>query len=279
MEKLLTILFFIFLFSCTNNSSLESTENIFNGDVNLITQAEVESFGSNNYTEITGELNIGGANFGTDITNLEYLSSLNTVGGLYISLEGLINFNGLHNLSAINGDFYIRSINIDMENFNGLESLSEINGDFRIVRSYFKNFIGLENLSINNGSLEIFSGYELTSLSGLQLTTIGGDLRIINCDLLTDLTGIETLTSLNGNLIVQNNENLTSLYGLQNLLETNNVIIGGETEYGSSSPNESLADFCDLTNLFTSGEFGSVTITNNLYNPTSEDIINNNCSL
>ncbi|TBV28397.1 hypothetical protein DMZ43_04985 [Meridianimaribacter sp. CL38] len=278
MRKTLFLLLLNSFLSCSNDNSLENNENIFVGDVNLLTQEEVESFGSNNYTEITGDLNIGDPDFITDINNLGFLSSLEEVGNLSISVDDLVNLNGLNNLTVVNGDFYIRSINT-MENFSGLDNLTEINGDFKIVRSLFQNLTGLDNLNTINGNLEISSGYALTSLSGLLLSTIGGDLMIENCDFLTNLSGAETLTAINGNLYIQNNDNLTSLIGLENLLVTDDIIIGGETQFGWDAPNELLSDFCDLTNLFNNGIYGELVITNNLYNPSLDDILNNNCSL
>ena len=280
MRKLLLLLLVNAILSCSDDSPLEKSENTFIGDVNLLTQAEVEAFGQNNYTEIIGDLIIGDEDFLTDINSLESLSSLEEVGDLYISVDDLASLNGLNNLSVINGNFYIRSISINMENFSGLNNLTEINGDFKIVRSLFKDLTGLENLDIISGDLDITSGYAFTSFLGFQLSTIGGDFKIINCDLLTDLTGVETLTALNGNLYIQENDDLTSLIGLQNLLETQDVVIGGQSLLGDwDAPNEALSDFCDLINLFTNGTFGEVTILNNLYNPTSNDIVNNNCSL
>ncbi len=247
MKKLLVLILIYSLISCSSDSPTEISENIFTGDVSLNTQEEVDSFGSNNYTEIIGDLYIGDPNFVTDINSLEILSTLQKVGNLNISVDELTSFNGLNNLTTVNGDCSIRSVNNEMENFVGLNNLTEIIGSFGFGRSYFQNLTGLENLNSIGGSLFIGAGYQLNTLTGFSISTIGGDLKLENCDLLTEVAGMESLISVNGNLYIQDNE--------------------------------LLSDFCDLTDFFTSGSYNEVTITDNLYNPTLEDILNNNCSL
>ena len=279
MKKLLFQIIIILLVSCNEEDITVNSTNIFTGDVELLTQLEVESFGSNNYTEITGDLTIGDIDFITDINDLEPLSDLESVGNLYISVDDLTDFNGLHNLTTVNGYFYLRSVNRNMNDFEGLNSLSEINGSFGIIRSNFNSLTGLENLNVVNGNFDILSGYSLTSFSGFQLTEIGGDFKIIDCDLLTNLSGIETLTSISENLVIQENNNLVSLNGLQNLVYTNVIVIGGETQAGWDANNNLLSNFCDLSNLFGNGTYSNVIISNNRYNPTPNDIVSNNCSL
>ena len=134
---------------------------------------------------------------------------------------------------------------------------------------------GLLNYTTITGSLTISdpeNEQHITNLDPLiSLTHIDGNLNINNNPHLTDLSGLNNLTKIGsiagaGKLYIQNNLSLTHLNGLENLTSS----------YGTSeiSNNESLVNFCGLIN-FTS----NLTIYDNAYNPTLEDIQNGNCSL
>ena len=60
---------------------------IFSGDVELLTQQEVDDFGTYNYTHITGNLRIGKWGFpNSSVVNLSSLSSLSSIGG-YLNIS------------------------------------------------------------------------------------------------------------------------------------------------------------------------------------------------
>ena len=95
LKKLfLLLLLFISGISCQkddgNSPSPEPTpeptlveEKIYEGEVSLQTQIDVENFGAEEYTVITGELYIGSDN--TDISDLSSLETLRKVeGSIYI---------------------------------------------------------------------------------------------------------------------------------------------------------------------------------------------------
>ncbi|GAK74782.1 hypothetical protein JCM19296_360 [Nonlabens ulvanivorans] len=279
MKKALLLLLLIVSVSCTDDDSSQENSNVFNGDVNLATQAELETFGLNNYTEIIGNLIIGDPNFITDINDLQYLSSLEKVGSLSISVDDLTSFNGLNNLTEVNGDFYVRSVNDNMLNFNGLNNLSTVNGNIIITRSYFTDLTGLNNLDTISGDLEISSCYTLSSFLGFQAAIIGGDFRVINCNFILDLSGVESLTTINGDLIIQGNDDLTTLNGLQNLSTVGSITIGDVSQFGWNAPNQSLSDLCAIRDLVVNGSFTQFSASNNLYNPSVNDMLINNCRL
>jgi len=106
--------------------------------------------------EIEGEVIISG----DDITNLNGLSSLTTIGGTLKILNNgnLINLMGLQNITSLNGTLYIE----------GNESLT--------------NLVGLENLSTIGGTLHIEGNESLMNLWGLENIEPGliNDLIIIN---------------------------------------------------------------------------------------------------
>lgn len=86
-------------------------DKVFNGHVNLNSQAEVDAFAANNYTHINGGLIIGiftGPEY-SDITDLSGLNTLEYVGyNCYITFNAdLTNLNGFDNIIYFGGDFGI----------------------------------------------------------------------------------------------------------------------------------------------------------------------------
>lgn len=92
------------------------------GNITLSSQADVDAFSC---TTITGYLVISGA----DITDLQPLSSLTSVGGfLYIANNTLLaNLDGLSALAAVGGDLYIVS-NASLSEYCGLYTLLDVGG-------------------------------------------------------------------------------------------------------------------------------------------------------
>nr|NQU88899.1 hypothetical protein [Bacteroidota bacterium] len=242
--------------------------------ITFTTQSEIDNFQINypNCTEIEGDVGIGEWP-GSDITNLNGLSVLTSIGGdlhiqqnpLLMDLSGLDNLisiwelwvleneslqnlTGLNNLSSIYGEISISS-NEELTSLTGLEGLNSIES-LRISNPSLVNLDGLNNLINVNDLLEISYNSSLQSLSGLEsLTTIGGRLSIINNNALVYLSGLDNLSTVEGDLTIgsyginaipgglycEGNSTLTDLTALSNL--TN---IGGN-----------LGIFCDdtLTNL------------------------------
>ena len=136
--------------------------------ITFSTQAQIDNFQMNypNCTEIGGFMRIMGA----DITNLNVLNVLTSVGG-YLTIgenDSLTSLTGLEGLTSIGGGLIFQS-NPALTSLTGLDNLTSIGSDLYID---------------NNDAL--------TSLTGLDnLTSIGGDLYIDNNDALTSLTGLE----------------------------------------------------------------------------------------
>ena len=92
-------------------------------------------------TEVRGNLN----NYGTDITNL----------------------NGLSSLEKITGDFWIANIS-NLETLDGLSALDTVNGSLYIVSNLaLKNINGLSALK-NVGSLNVVGNSSLTNSDGVS---------------------------------------------------------------------------------------------------------------
>ncbi len=309
---------------------------IFNGDLTISSQNQLEEFGALGYTTFIGNLRIGGYQNGSDINSLLPLINLESVIGiLEISHnDSLLSLNGLNNLEISSLGIRIRSNpslteitslsnlvsigdlsitnNSSLASLDGLESLSSINqlslssnaelssinGLTSLTSLYYLNINNCPNLTSiapfsNLESLNIVWLYQLdglTSLEGIHQLTNIDFIRISDIDALTDLSDLSNLTAVNI-LNIAGNDGLLSLDGLENLISASGIIIGVDiqTDVFVDFPNPNLTDFCALENLFINGTYiesptnlqfpiDGVTIENNAYNPTVQDIINGNCS-
>lgn len=259
----------------------------------MTTQAEVDAFGSNNYTHIYGNVRLL-----DQVTDLSPLSSIIEVHGQLVigEITNLLDLNGLNNLALVR-DLHIRD-NLVLTNLDDLESLTILTGHFLLssnnkltnieglgnvvsIEGYIwirhnntlPNINGLENITSVNDILYIESNPLLENIHGLSnLETINGNLRIYYNDILANLNGLSALTIVDGYFHFEGSDAITNLDPLSNL-----VNVSG---YMSFKENPQLVDFCGVTPLLTGdglgGSFGAI---NNGYNPTKQDIINGNCSL
>lgn len=252
----------------TSNTWNFTTENnasggIYNGDAILTTQQEVNDFGANNYSEITGRLQIGG-NSGapSDITDLNPLNSIQQIGGnLYvIYCPNLQNLNGLNSITYLNEDLIIQTGPGDvLNNVDALSSLTSIGGNLDIgYTTSLININGLSSLQTVSGSVKIERNSSLQNLDGFSsLQSIGGDLRIggwfyayqnnIN---LTNIDGLSSLNSIGGDLMI-GFSSIQNLNGFSSL-----TTIGNELRLRSNS-------FTNLQGLNSLNNVESITLLNN----------------
>jgi hypothetical protein len=246
---------------------------VFDGDIRLETQDEVDAF---NYTSVTGNLIIFG---GPDVTNLEGLSELISIGGKLHVTCGASNFNGLDNLVSIGGDLVIKFMLVT--DMTGLGSLETIGGDFDFQYARFSSFKGLNNLREIGGRMyccgeeNIFTNFEgLESLTTLESLIIGDDCEY-EPNNIERLNGLSGLTTITGSLRIRGCPELGTLDGLSNLTSAGSIDIidnmnlwviglsGLEVVHNSLRiiGNNSLYDLDDLHNLNTVG--GNLYITHN----------------
>jgi hypothetical protein len=160
--------------------------------ITFTTQEEIDNFQTNypGCTEIEGNVIIGSTN-GTDITNLNGLSILTSIGGSFIFAgnSSLINLSGLENLTSIGGNLqtYLYNTygtpigNTALVSLSGLEGLTSIEGDIRI--SYNNALTSLEGLiNVDAGTIMNLSIHSNASLSSCSVQSI--------CDYLTSPNGI-----------------------------------------------------------------------------------------
>lgn len=242
-------------------------DKVFEGNVTLTTQDEVESFGANGYTTIMGELVITGAvNDLTPLSDLELVSSkveirftelqdlqgLNNLAdtgfqfsnGFRIESNSMLqSLQGLNRLQTAGGEFII--INNDLlTDLKGLDNFNRLIGvaEFRVQDcDNLTSLDGIENFEIAPFDLVISDNPLLSDISGLSnLRVLGFDLVVRNCNSLTSLSGLQGITSLNGIRIIGNTA-LTSLEGLDNVIQAPGTI---NLEF-----NTVLSDLSALSNI------------------------------
>lgn len=274
---------------------------VYNGDVTLATQQEVDDFGAQCYTSVTGKLDIGNNSY-NNIVDLSPLINIYSVGSMHVvgteltSLYGVnldinsvinelkISFN--HNLLSlidISIPSEIRDLRIQsndtLESLEGLNQLNTITFYFLLHNNNsLTSLNGLNNLTSweynsfkGNESLENFTG--LDNLTAIEDMWLDGTY-------FKNFEGLESLEAINWEILVKSNLYLESFQGLNNLTTLGNggSFIGLDENTSDPLPNPLLTDYCALQNLFTNGTYGSVTIENNAFNPTVQNIIDGNCS-
>jgi hypothetical protein len=166
----------------------------------FLTQSQIDNFQVNypNCTEIEGNITIGEWEVESDITNLDGLGVLNTIGGdfnIYYN-DSLASLAGLLNLTSIGGSFNIFG-NGSLTSLTGLDNLYYIGGNFGLAwQGNLSTFSHLNSLTSIGGSLYIDDNYILTSLTGLSsLNSIGNKLTITNNHALSSLSGLDSINS------------------------------------------------------------------------------------
>ncbi len=296
----------------SSQSTCDDTGGVYNGNIILRTQQEINEFGQFEYARINGNLTIeGNDSINSEITDLSPLSTINKVdSNLNIRENPLLeSLDGLENLRS--ADWLVISNNDNLSSLSGIAELISIDTFWLVNNSSLNSLSTLTDATINIGWLKIDGNPNLTSLNGLQNSTINrtltlednpllsnlsglkvdddfGWMEILNNDGLTDLTGLTGVHKINY-LFVAGNDSLESLNGLENLNENLGIFIGLYVQTDIIAPlgNDSLRDLCALQNLFSSGTFasapsgifGGTFIENNLFNPSYTEIGNGDCSL
>jgi len=91
---------------------------------------------------------------------------------------------------------------------------------------------------------------------------------------ITSLQALSSLKKLFGKLAIIDTQ-ITSLNGLENL-----ILVTDDITITSTGPiQQNITNFCAIQGLLEGGSFKSLTITNNLFNPSVQEIIDGDCSL
>ncbi|WP_108424444.1 IPT/TIG domain-containing protein [Flagellimonas amoyensis] len=162
--------------STTLNASILSIKKVFEGNVLLSTQEEVDNFGNEGYTDITGWLGIGPEDtIPTDeIENVEKLVHIRNVetGVNILHNSALKNLHGLENLS------YSGFLWFQVSDCASLTSLTELQIVFADIQSLIisrnenlEDLEGLNNIGTKVGSLFIIENDNLNNIEALSVDT------------------------------------------------------------------------------------------------------------
>jgi hypothetical protein len=192
MKKFYIILIAVFMISGA------SSQSCLPDGITFSAQAGIDGFQTNypGCTQIEGRVIIGSQS-GSDITNLNGLNVLTSIGGsLIIGGTNLVNLSGLDNLTSIGGDLQTYIFYSYPPSPAGNDSLA--------------SFTGLNNLTSIGGKLIISYNVSLTTLSGLDNISAGSiiDLQIWGNPLLStcEVESIcEYLASPNGSVDIYYN--------------------------------------------------------------------------
>ena len=252
MKKLILIIFVLIFLQITASS--QNCLPCLPAGITFNTQNQIDSFQINNpgCTEIEGDVEI----YGNDITNVNGLSVLTSIGGsldigsYYSTNSNLLSLSGLEGLTSIGGHLRIFQ-SVYLTSLTGLDNVTSIGGALFIWNNHaLTSLTGLDNVTSIEGGFEIGNAVargnpSLTSLTGLEnVTSIGGGLRIEYNDTLTSLTGLDNVTSIEGHLFMNNNDALTSLAGLNNVTS-----IGGDLLIYSHNALTSLTGLDNATSI------------------------------
>lgn len=207
----------------TNNFE-EITENIFEGDVELKSQIEVDDFGANKYTRINGNLTIESEYNLVSIDNLSPLKDLNYISGnLTIAYnDELESLKGLNDLSVVGEELNIGA-NEKLENISDLSALKTVGGALKLTSNSFGDVSGLENI---------------TSITSLY---IKGNKNLANLDALSNVTEVKNV------LEITNNDVLVDYCGLLSILKNKSTAVKIEENLYIPSDNDLQEDYCSLS--------------------------------
>ncbi|MEL6810595.1 MAG: T9SS type A sorting domain-containing protein [Bacteroidota bacterium] len=189
------------------------------GNENLINFVGLEQL-----TSIHQNLFVAG---NASLVSFEGLSGLTSVGGA-LRIENnplLLDFSGMNSISilGIDGTQPVgnRGLEIDQNSslvsFNGLENLTEINGAVIIEgNSSLESFIGLQNVVVIRSLVSINDNHSLTDMSGLDSLEVIEDstLKVDRNDGLLSFEGLNALRIIGRNLDINENDSLNSIDAL-----------------------------------------------------------------
>lgn len=264
---------------------------VYEGDVELTSQAEVDEFGMNGYTIVTGSFavvsdvinqvnpeyisNLDGikqlTEVGTDLSilsttveNLDALSNLKKVGGS-INIQGnplLAEIDFLNEITEINSDVVISS-NPSVIEISGFKNVVSINGDLELISmDGLETISGFGQLNSISGLLRLQSLISVMDFSGFtSLSSIGGDLDILTSSI-SDMNGFSSLTNIGGSLILRTNVILDNVDGLSNLSTIQgDLIVDNNASALNNNFTDGLKNVNGFINLNTLG--GDLTVTSN----------------
>ncbi|MBX2827466.1 MAG: hypothetical protein KTR22_04855, partial [Flavobacteriaceae bacterium] len=162
------------------------------GSLSLNSQEDIDNL----IIETVGRtLSIGGS----DITNLDGLSRLRTIGDLFIgSAPNLTSLEGIEHIrfGASQGEITIR--NSSLTDISAITELSKNASSLKLIEN--SSLTNLPNLDLPENALVLIDDMPLNDVSFLQNVTDLRYFRIANCPSLTSLNGLQNLQSISTEL-------------------------------------------------------------------------------
>jgi hypothetical protein len=229
------------------------------------------------------ELRIG---YNESLENIDGLKGLGYFDG-DLTIENNIslkNINGLARITEVE-DITIRA-NDNLVSLDGLENLKKFKGGIRITdNELLVDINGLKNLPKILDFIDIYRNENLSDLSALSnVTHLRYSLALLECPKITSLEHLENLTTIGGHLGLIG-LGITNLDGLSKLSDLGSEVTETSNGFGfyniktlSIRENNELIDYCGLKTLFQEGYGKQIEIKNNIYNPSKDDILGDNCT-
>ncbi|MCZ4320200.1 hypothetical protein O4H26_14500 [Aequorivita viscosa] len=265
----------------SENASVEITlndlveENVYEGDVILKTQEEVNDFGANQYTQINGLLLIGHPeeNGTTDIIDLSPLHSIKIVNNsLQIKNNTILTSTVGLNVNFILGQIAILN-NPSLESIKGFESINSTLGIFLSNNQVLTDVSGLSQITHIELNFSIISCPSLPDIDWLQnLSEIGNGIKLIGLNSIRNINALSNLrnfTDAYGSIYIANNTSLENLDGLQNFSDDITFLdIIGNTVLQNIQGLENISVFQELKiknneSLQSLNGLGAITAVNN----------------
>ncbi|MFH1121966.1 MAG: T9SS type A sorting domain-containing protein [Bacteroidota bacterium] len=262
----------LFILGVVFSHSLAFSQACLPEGITFTTQEQIDNFQTNypGCTEIEGDVTINGE----DITNLNGLNVLTSIGGYFVigiytwpsggGNPNLASLTGLDNLISIGGYLSISGNNA-LTSLTGLDDLCYIGGLIVTGNNSLLDLTGIDNLTLTGGSVRIGGNPVLTNLSALiNLNYIPGNLElgtwyasgIHGNPSLTNLEGLDNLDSIGGSFDIFLNISLQDITALENLIK-----IGSDLRMGYWGGNPSLTSLAGMENLVSIG--GSMEVRSN----------------
>lgn len=310
-----TKLYIFAAFACFLASVTGMAQCTVTGDLNFTSQSALDAWTPPcGQITVEGYLNIQGTDFtdtsklqnivqvnsflqfkSTNLTSLADFANITIVGGSMVirDCDNLITIPQL-SISSIGTDLDIRNNDV-LQDMSGLSSITSVTGKL-LVRdnAALPALTGLQNLgAAPGGQIYINNNTVLNNISALNYGPLNERLDIVANPALTNVNGLTAITSIsNGNLYLQNNTALADLSGLSNLTSisggglyvlsnTSLASLDGLSSLASVemdiqiTGNSNLDSFCGLNTLITSGAYGSLSISGNMYNPEASNFPDN----
>lgn len=251
-----------------NNTSLETLE-----DLNLpetpslnLTIADNSSLVNLHGLEKIKKLGIVFINNNDKLINFKGLDQVLEIDNMEVyDNDAQTSFEGLANLKHIR-IFEIK--NIDITNFEDFHNVETI-GSLRLTYMYelldFTGFTGTVTSSL------YLDTNDLTSLKGLKVSDEMRTISLFGNFSLRSIKELGNLKKIERDISIIGNSNLPTLEGLENLIA---VDLNRKIEI---SHNDWLTDYCALSKLVNEGTHPEITIDDNGYNPTLEQIQGEEC--